>query len=110
MAAKQGHDRHTSGRAGWSREETELLFWETDRAAAAGQPVKQAFEAVAQKTGRQPNSIRNYYYMKLREEPGRAKAAFVPFGEKELRMLAEAMLIGRAEGKSVRSIALQLGN
>lgn len=109
MAEKQNQQEKIPGKAGWSPEETALLFEEIDRAAAQEQPIRRAFEVVAQKTGRRPNSIRNYYYTKLREEPGRGKAAFIPFGEQEQRRLVEAMLLGQAEGKSVRSIAAKLG-
>jgi len=109
MAEKQRQQGQASGKAGWSPEETALLFEEIDRAAAQEQPIRRAFESVAQQTGRRPNSIRNYYYTKLREEPGRGKAAFVPFGEQEQHRLVEAMLLGQAEGKSVRSIAAKLG-
>ena len=109
MAEKQNQQEKIPGKAGWSPEETALLFEEIDRAVAQEQPIRRAFEVVAQKTGRRPNSIRNYYYTKLREEPGRGKAAFIPFGEQEQRRLVEAMLLGQAEGKSVRSIAASLG-
>ena len=109
MAEQQNQQEKIPGKAGWSPEETALLFEEIDRAAAQEQPIRRAFEVVAQKTGRRPNSIRNYYYTKLREEPGRGKAAFIPFGEQEQRRLVEAMLLGQAEGKSVRSIAAKLG-
>ena len=110
MAEQQNQQEKIPGKAGWSPEETALLFEEIDRAAAQEQPIRRAFEVVAQKTGRRPNSIRNYYYAKLREEPGRGKAAFIPFGEQEQHHLVEAMLLGQAEGKSVRSIAAKLGN
>lgn len=109
MAEKQNQQEKIPGKAGWSPEETALLFEEIDRVVAQGQPIRRAFETVAQKTGRRPNSIRNYYYTKLREEPGRGKAAFIPFGEQEQRRLVEAMLLGQAEGRSVRSIAAKLG-
>lgn len=109
MAEKQNQQEKIPGKAGWSPEETALLFEEIDRVVAQGRPIRRAFETVAQKTGRRPNSIRNYYYTKLREEPGRGKAAFIPFGEQEQRRLVEAMLLGQAEGRSVRSIAAKLG-
>ena len=110
MAQKEGKPLKNAGKTGWSIEETELLFSEIDRVTAENQPIKRAFEAVAKKTGRQPNSIRNYYYVKLREDPSKGKAAFVPFDEQELRMLVEAMLLGQAEGKSVRGVAFELGH
>lgn len=107
MAEKER--QNSSGKAGWSIEETELLFRKIDEAASKNQPIKRAFEAVAERTGRRPNSIRNYYYVKLREDPSRGKVSFVPFGKEELRTLVETMLLGQAEGKSVRSIAFALG-
>ncbi len=55
MAEKER--QNSSGKAGWSIEETELLFRKIDEAASKNQPIKRAFEAVAERTGRRPNSI-----------------------------------------------------
>ncbi len=85
-----------------------MLFDEARRAGADGRPVKSVFDTVASKTGRKPNSIRNYYYLKLREQ-GEHRAAFTPFCAEEVDMLLRAMLTGQAKGRSVRSIATELG-
>ena len=48
------------GRSGWSDEETRALMDAAHRARAAGRPLREVFDAAAFKTGRKPNSIRNY--------------------------------------------------
>ena len=60
-------------------------------------------------TGRKPNSIRNYYYLKLKENDDLGKTSFVPFQEEEVHELIKTMLREQAEGKSVRSIAMAMG-
>ena len=65
---------------------------------------------MSEMTGRKPNSIRNYYYLKLRESGEHTKTAFVPFGDEEVSMLLKEMLTGQATGKSVRGIALELAD
>ena len=70
-------------KSGWSRQEDKLLFSQAEQARNEGRPLKSVFEAVAEQTGRKPNSIRNYYYARLKEGDveGTAcrSAAFVPF-------------------------------
>ena len=84
------------------------------RGRAAGLPLKTVFERVAAKTGRKPNSIRNYYYARVKES-GRAasealhSAAFVPFSEEEMRMLMRTVLTEQAKGVSVRACTLAMG-
>ena len=56
------------GRAGWKQEEEELLFKEITSSESSGRPLKKVFEAVAEKTGRKPNSIRNFYYARIKEK------------------------------------------
>ena len=74
---------------GWTEEETEQLFEEARKAGEQGRPVKSVFAQIAALTGRKPNSIRNYYYLKLKENSSLAKAAFVPFEEEEVEPLTE---------------------
>ena len=47
------------GRTGWKNEEDTLLFAEIEKSVGRGTPLKSVFEAVAEQTGRKPNSGRN---------------------------------------------------
>ena len=80
------------GRAGWKQEEEELLFKEIESSESSGRPLKKVFEAVAEKTGRKPNSIRNFYYARIKEKDLSTTAlhagAFVPFSEEEMYALS----------------------
>ena len=53
-------------RSGWKDEEKLMLWDEVKKAQSSGAPLKRVFETVAQLTGRKPNSVRNYYYMKVK--------------------------------------------
>ena len=100
------------GRAGWNREEQSLLWNQVTKTRDAGQPLKQAFEDMAKMTGRKPNSIRNFYYAKVKEGafiPTGERSAFTPFTQDEIDMLLETVLSAQAKGMSVRSITMQLG-
>ena len=96
--------------SGWHDEETRLLFDTVREANADGLPLREAFARVGERLGRKPNSIRNYYYARVREEPEEAprKAGFSPFTEEELRWLLRAVLLARAEGDSVRACVTRL--
>ena len=100
------------GRAGWTEAEETLLWEQVKRTRQAGEPLKKAFAAMAQQTGRKPNSIRNYYYAKIKEGhylPEEERCAFTPFSREEIQMLLETVLHGQAQGMSVRSITMQMG-
>ncbi len=104
----------THARSGWRDGEEAYLFSEVAKKRAAGEPLRAAFEQVALETGRKPNSIRNYYYARVREEGAAAgdnphSAAFVPFGEEETRALLKTVLTARAKGISVRACTLSMG-
>ena len=92
-------------RTGWSEFENELLWETADEAQQQGLPLKAVFERIAEKTGRRPNSIRNYYYAQVQKREGGAErtARFVPFTQQEVDWLMEQVLTARAQGKSVRS-------
>ena len=92
-------------RSGWNDQESTLLWETADEAQQQGLPLKQVFERIAQRTGRKPNSIRNYYYAQVREreDGGAHTARFVPFTEPEVNELMEHVLRARARGQSVRS-------
>ena len=86
------------GRSGWSDEETRALMDAAHRARAAGRPLREVFDAAAFKTGRKPNSIRNYYYACSRMEEG-ARALPVGSGgfspRSRSRAITRAMTSGR---------------
>ena len=92
-------------RTGWSDDESRLLWETADEAQQQGLPLKAVFERIAEKTGRRPNSIRNYYYAQVQKREGGAQrpARFVPFTQQEVDWLMEQVLTARAQGQSVRS-------
>ena len=103
---------NSRGKMGWTQSEEDLLYQQICRARETGQPLKQAFESIATLTGRKPNSIRNYYYAKVKEglfAPCDARSAFTPFSQEEIDRLLETVLHGQAEGMSVRGITLKMG-
>jgi len=92
-------------RSGWSDYENRLLWETADEAQQQGLPLKAVFERISEKTGRRPNSIRNYYYAQVRqrEGDGNHSARFVPFTQSEVDELMEKVLRARSAGQSVRS-------
>lgn len=96
-------------KGGWTPWETDTLFDEAKLAGAEGRPIKSVFDRVASITGRKPNSIRNYYYLKIKEEGSPLSTTFVPFPKEETEELIHDMLKGQAEGRSVRSMAMEMG-
>ena len=98
------------GRAGWQEAETARLFSAVQEAAATGAPLRSVFESLARDLGRKPNSIRNYYYACLRQQPGDAKRnpAFQPFSQEETHELLRQVLMARGQGISVRACVMAL--
>ena len=64
-----------------------------------------AFREVAKLTGRQTDSVRNYYY----KFHAVGKKRVVPFEDAEIRELLKQIVLGTSRGDSVRSICLKLG-
>ena len=101
-------------RTGWNHEETSLLWEEVGRISGDGASLKEAFERIAQHTGRKPNSIRNYYYACLKNNtaPGGFKREraqpFIPFSEDETQWLLAEILTAQAGGESVRACVQRL--
>jgi len=101
--------RH-AGRAGWQEAETARLFTAVKEANAAGAPLRSVFESLSDDLGRKPNSIRNYYYACLRQQPDAAERApaFLPFTPEETHELLRQVLMARGKGISVRACVMQL--
>lgn len=98
---------------GWRGAEAAMLFEGVREARRTGKPLKAVFEDVARDTGRRPNSVRNYYYARIREDeslaPHTGNAAFVPFSEEEVDMLLREVLTRQGQGMSVRACTLEMG-
>ena len=104
-----------SARLGWSAQEDALLFEAVRIAREAGAPLKAVFDDVAERTGRRPNSIRNYYYARVKQENGenaqlQHNPAFEPFTDEEIRHLLTTVLGAQARGVSVRACTLEMGD
>lgn len=98
------------GRAGWQEAETARLFSAVKAANAAGEPLRSVFEALSADLGRKPNSIRNYYYACLRDQPEgtRRTPAFEPFTAEETHELLRQVLMARGKGMSVRACVMAM--
>ena len=101
--------RH-AGKPGWQESETVRLLTAVREASAAGAPLRSVFESLSNDLGRKPNSIRNYYYACLRQQPDAAgrPAAFRPFTPEETHELLRQVLIARGQGRSVRACVMAL--
>jgi len=110
----------------WTIEQTKELFELCDAARKQGKSLSAAFNTVSERTGRSVNSVRNYYYSqsktfelvpeiasRLGIKTAKVKReAFVPFAADEIDRLIETVLVGKAEGRSVRATinAMAKGN
>ena len=101
--------RH-AGKPGWQEAETARLFTAVKEANAAGAPLRSVFESLSDDLGRKPNSIRNYYYACLRQQPEATSRApaFRPFTPEETHELLRQVLIARGQGISVRACVMAL--
>ena len=98
-------------RGGWRPEETEMLWQEIRAAAETGAPLRGVFERMGQTLGRKPNSVRNYYYMQLRDRAGdefRRATPFATFSDEEIHQLLRRILMARGQGQSVRACVMEL--
>ena len=104
---KQAATVHSRG--GWRQEENDLLFAAVKEAAAEGKPLRDVFAKVGEELHRKPNSIRNYYYAKVKEEPELApsKATFRAFDQEELHLLLRDVLMAKGRGESVRACVIR---
>ena len=98
-------------RNGWTKEETDLLWKEIRTALEAGTPLRGVFDRTGQALGRKPNSVRNYYYMQMREKGGedlKRAAPFDTFSDEEIHDLLRNVLLGRGSGRSVRACVMEM--
>lgn len=99
---------------GWSPKETALLWQEVRSCTAVGQPLRVAFDKLAERTGRKSNSIRNYYYAAVKsggapkDVPTGRAVPFTPFTEEEIADLLRKVLIAQGQGVSVRACVTSL--
>ena len=104
----------TAAKGGWTQQEDRLLLSAAQSARQDGRALRSVFEDVAAQTGRKPNSIRNYYYERIKQGDVEGElcrsAAFVPFERDEVRAMLRTILAQRAKGVSVRSCTLAMGN
>ncbi len=101
------------GKTGWSESETNRLFALAAEAQKSTRSLKSVFDEVASLTGRRPNSVRNYYYARVKEDGGVSfshRRAFVPFTDEESVNLLEEVLRAQGRGESVRACTLRLAN
>lgn len=102
----------------WSIDETKRLFDLAARAADSGKGLSSAFGEMARASGKSVNSVRNYYYSQLRlfemlpeftdklgiRTVAMRREKFNMFTGEEIDALIETVLVGKAQGKSVRAI------
>ncbi len=99
-------------RSGWSEKEYQMLWDEVNLATQEGYPLKNVFDTISQKTGRKPNSVRNFYYATVKTKQDdtfkRKNMPFVPFSSDEVSFLLREVLQARAQGESVRACVSRL--
>ncbi|NLO85323.1 MAG: hypothetical protein GX096_07840 [Clostridiales bacterium] len=97
-------------RSGWQEDEIDLLFSAVQEATQEGTPLRNVFADVGEQLSRKPNSIRNFYYARVREVPELAprQSSFRTFSQDELNELLRNVLIGRGQGESVRACVTRL--
>ena len=99
-----------------------LMKKEVNKSKDADEPVNRAFEVIAEKSGLKFNTVRNYYYRYIHEKDKKqgssgmdhgdaakgSEVAGTTFKVEEVKELMTAMLVGQAQGKSVRGCANEL--
>ena len=98
---------------GWSPEEADLLRKEVRQASETGAPLRSVFERMGETLGRKPNSVRNYYYMQLRDQEGeecKRAAPFETFTDEEIHDLLRHVLAAKGQGQSVRASVMDLSH
>lgn len=108
----------------WKNEEVVELFKRVENAKLQGASLRDAFASHAKKYGRQPNSVRNYYYQEIDrlandwQRKGELKIDLkkhtknksICFSKEEEENLVAKIDKLRAQGKSVRGACFALSN
>lgn len=104
--------RTAHSRGGWQEDEIDMLFGAVKEAEEEGRPLRDAFMQVGNALSRKPNSIRNFYYARVREMPGNLmrKAPFRTFTQEELSELLRTVLMARGQGESVRACVTRMAD
>ncbi len=108
----------------WTIEQTKRLFTLAKQSINSGKGLATVFSTMASETNRSCNSVRNYYYSQLKMfelvpqiandlgisvvKGGRGE--FELFTQDEINDLIKRVLIGKANGKSVRKVILELAD
>lgn len=102
----------THSRGGWQQSEIDVLFSAVREAAEIGKPLRDVFADVGDRLSRKPNSIRNFYYARVRISPELAarRTPFRAFTPDELHALLREVLMGRGQGESVRACVTRLAD
>ena len=98
---------------GWREDEIDQLWHGIQRANESGQPLRTVFEQMGETLGRKPNSVRNYYYMQLRDQEGeecKRAAPFETFTDEEIHDLLRHVLAAKGQGQSVRASVIDLSH
>ena len=100
----------THPRGGWQQAEIDLLFSAVQSASDSGKPLRDVFNEVGAQLSRKPNSIRNFYYARVRDTPelSARQSSFHAFTQEEVHQLLRDVLIGRGQGESVRACVTRL--
>lgn len=108
----------------WTIEQTKTLFALAREAKERGRGLAWAFGAMSEKTGRSMNSVRNYYYSQLKmfelvpqlsADLGitlvdSERERFELFEAAEIETLLENVLVGKANGASVRKVIADMAS
>ncbi len=98
-------------RSGWSMQEKEELMEAVRAAGETGASLRSVFEETGKRLGRKPNSVRNYYYLQLRDAqdtPLRRAEPFVMFTEGEAADLVRQVILAKSQGQSVRACVMAM--
>ena len=108
----------------WTINQTKELFELVNQAVSDGVGLKSAFQKMSVSCGRSLNSVRNYYYSQLKmfelvptlaldlgiTVVKSAREQFELFKENEIDELMRGVLVGKANGVSVRSTIAKMSS
>ena len=108
----------------WTIEQTKSLFAYVKDATTQSRGLRWAFERASGNCNRSVNSVRNYYYSQLKmfelvpnlardlgiEIVKSKRDGFDLFSQDEIDNLIKTILLGKAEGKSVRAVIASISS